>query len=155
MADESTIPTAFVEDTPTLKVLNDILKRLDGKLPQYVAELFPETPNQYRLNHPIGAFLLSYGSSKFDSTEDVGLVIQPRNLELVFNVVARQLNGRDGAVFMCDQLRAALLGYQPALCSQKISAAHEKFLGVNEGIWMYAVHLTTQMMSIQGIDDDY
>lgn len=43
-----------------LPVLDAVLARLREKLPQLQVEYFPEKPAEYRLNHPVGALLLSY-----------------------------------------------------------------------------------------------
>lgn len=43
-----------------LPVLDAVLTRLREKLPQLQVEYFPEKPAEYRLNHPVGALLVSY-----------------------------------------------------------------------------------------------
>ncbi len=43
-----------------LPVLDAVLARLREKLPQLQVEYFPEKPSEYRLNHSVGALLLSY-----------------------------------------------------------------------------------------------
>lgn len=59
-----------------LPVLDAVLARLREKLPQLQVEYFPEKPAEYRLNHPVGALLLSYAGSRFDRPDDTGAVIQ-------------------------------------------------------------------------------
>lgn len=49
-----------------LPVLDAVLTRLREKLPQLQVEYFPEKPAEYRLNHPVGALLVSYAGSRFD-----------------------------------------------------------------------------------------
>ncbi len=61
-----------------LPVLDAVLARLREKLPQLQVEYFPEKPAEYRLNHPVGALLLSYAGSRFDRPDDTGAVIQSR-----------------------------------------------------------------------------
>lgn len=58
-----------------LPVLDAVLARLREKLPQLQVEYFPEKPAEYRLNHPVGALLLSYAGSRFDRPDDTGAVI--------------------------------------------------------------------------------
>ena len=55
-----------------LPVLDAVLARLREKLPQLQVEYFPEKPAEYRLNHPVGALLLSYAGSRFDRPDDTG-----------------------------------------------------------------------------------
>ncbi len=80
-----------------LPVLDAVLARLREKLPQLQVEYFPEKPAEYRLNHPVGALLLSYAGSRFDRPDDTGAVIQSQTIQLCVTVVFRQLNGK-GAI---------------------------------------------------------
>ncbi|HAU8965466.1 TPA: hypothetical protein JEW93_003648, partial [Escherichia coli] len=57
-----------------LPVLDAVLARLREKLPQLQVEYFPEKPSEYRLNHSVGALLLSYAGSRFDRPDDTGAV---------------------------------------------------------------------------------
>lgn len=145
---ETPMPTGFVTQTPTLAVLQDVLDYLTSKLLAVACELFPNNPETYQLNHPTGAYLLSYQGGKFGQPIDTFIVTQDRQIGLAFNVLARQLYGRDGAIAMCDDLRAVLLGYQPMGCDRKIYAVDEKFIGEDYGIWMYQVTLATQAVSL-------
>lgn len=79
-----------------LPVLDAVLARLHEKLPQLQVEYFPEKPAEYRLNHPVGALLLSYAGSRFDRPDDTGAVIQSQTIQLCVTVVFRQLNGKKG-----------------------------------------------------------
>lgn len=79
-----------------LPVLDAVLARLREKLPQLQVEYFPEKPAEYRLNHPVGALLLSYAGSRFDRPDDTGAVIQSQTIQLCVTVVFRQLNGKKG-----------------------------------------------------------
>lgn len=65
-----------------LPVLDAVLARLREKLPQLQVEYFPEKPAEYRLNHPVGALLLSYAGSRFDRPDDTGAVIQSQTIQL-------------------------------------------------------------------------
>ena len=61
-----------------LPVLDAVLTRLREKLPQLQVEYFPEKPAEYRLNHPVGALLVSYAGSRFDKPNDIGAVLRLR-----------------------------------------------------------------------------
>ena len=89
-----------------LPVLDAVLARLREKLPQLQVEYFPEKPAEYRLNHPVGALLLSYAGSRFDRPDDTGAVIQSQTIQLCVTVVFRQLNGKKGRL-MSRMLSAA------------------------------------------------
>lgn len=96
-----------------LPVLDAVLARLREKLPQLQVEYFPEKPAEYRLNHPVGALLLSYAGSRFDRPDDTGAVIQSQTIQLCVTVVFRQLNGKKGRL-MSWMLSAAFSVVHPA-----------------------------------------
>jgi hypothetical protein len=137
----------------TNNIIDAVVQRLRAKLPSLAAEFFPEKPADYRLNHPRGALLVSYAGSTFDKTADVAYVAQPRNLRFTVNIVMRQLNGRDGAVAACDQVRGALLGWVPPDC-RKVWTNEEKYLGERAGLWQYALTFATQGVVIEDADVD-
>ncbi|VAV76601.1 Gp37 protein [Enterobacter hormaechei] len=94
-----------------LPVLDAVLTRLREKLPQLQVEYFPEKPAEYRLNHPVGALLVSYAGSRFDKPNDIGAVLQTQTIQLCVTVVFRQLNGKRGAIDVLDAVRRILGGY--------------------------------------------
>lgn len=71
-----------------LPVLDAVLTRLREKLPQLQVEYFPEKPAEYRLNHPVGALLVSYAGSRFDKPNDIGAVLQTQTIQLCVTVVS-------------------------------------------------------------------
>lgn len=148
---DTPMPTGYVTTMPTIELYENILAWLADKEPEVECEFFPDNPLKYRLNHPIGAYLLSHQGSRFGNPIDTFSVIQDRQVMLAFNIIARQLYGRDGAIGMCDRLRDALVGYQPPSCDRKIWANSEQFLGEEDGLWLYQVTLSTQTVSLPKI----
>ncbi|HGJ5880614.1 MAG TPA: Gp37 family protein [Arsenophonus nasoniae] len=134
-------------DTCTL--LSAVVERLRLQLPGLHVDFFPERPEQFRLNHPHGAVLVSYGKSRFGQTQDIGVVIQPQTVRLTATVVVRQLNGKDGAVAVLDQVRQCLGGWRPPDCQRDIWLVEEVFLGQTEGLWQYALTVETVTVFIQ------
>ncbi|WP_432719847.1 Gp37 family protein [Jeongeupia wiesaeckerbachi] len=137
----------------TLQILESVVVRLQARLPQLAVEYFPERPAEYRVNHAVGALLVSYPGSNFAETVDVGCIAQPRTLKLSITVMLRQLNGRGGAVDVLDVVRAALIGFRPPDC-RKTKAVSEKFLGQVGGIWQYAVDFSTEAMQVEDVEPD-
>lgn len=137
----------------TLQIIDAVLSRLQTKLPGLAIEYFPERPAEYRLNHPVGALLVSYLGSQFAASVDTWYVAQPRTVKLSVTVVLRQLNGRGGAVDVLDDVRRALLGWAPPDC-MKLKAVSEKFLGETAGLWQYAVDFHTETMQVEDEDDE-
>ncbi|PVJ40204.1 hypothetical protein C4855_26865, partial [Salmonella enterica subsp. enterica serovar Gaminara] len=122
-----------------LPVLDAVLTRLREKLPQLQVEYFPEKPAEYRLNHPVGALLVSYAGSRFDKPNDIGAVLQPQTIQLCVTVVFRQLNGKKGAIDVLDAVRRILGGYTPPNCRRRIWLTREVFIGEVKGLWQYAL----------------
>lgn len=149
--DVTPMPTGFVPRTTTVGLVDEVLETLTSRVDDVACELFPDSPSNYRLNHPTGAYLLAWSGSKFGLPVDTFMVAQDRTVSLTFNVLARQLYGRDGAVALCDKLRDALVGWQPTGCDKKIYAVSEQFLGEEDGIWLYQVVLATVMVSLPRI----
>lgn len=137
----------------TVQIIDALVARLQDKLPSLAVEYFPERPADYRLNHPVGALLVSYLGSQFGATVDAGAVVQPRTLKLSVTVVLRQLNGRSGAVAVLDDVRRALVGYRLPDC-RKLQAAGERFLGQSTGLWQYATDFTALAMQVEEDDAD-
>lgn len=133
-------------------VIDAVVARLRERLPALAVEYFPENPADYRLNHPVGALLVSYVGSKFDKSIDSGAVIQPQTIQLCVTVVFRQLNGKRGAIDVLDATRQILGGFTPPDCRQRIWLAREVFIGEVNGLWQYALHVATEGFFIEKYD---
>lgn len=135
-----------------LPVIDAVVARLKEKLLGLSVEYFPEKPAEYRLNHPVGALLVSYAGSRFDKPDDIGAVIQPQTLQLCVTVVFRQLNGKRGAIDVLDMLRRILGGYTPPHCRRRIWLTREVFIGEVNGLWQYALDFATESVFVEDSD---
>jgi hypothetical protein len=133
----------------TLQIIDAVKARLATLLPGLAVEYFPERPDEYRLNHPKGALLVSYLGGQFGETVDTEFIVQDRTVKLTVTVVLRQLNGKSGAIDVLDSVRLALVGFKPPHCRKKIRALSEKFLGESAGLWQYAVDVATEAMQVE------
>lgn len=136
----------------TTDMLDALMARLRARLPMYAVEYFPEKPKDYRLNHSRGALLVSYIGSRFTAPRDTQFVLQPRQVRLSVTLLLRQLNGRDGAVGVLDDLRLALVGFRLPHCVSGIEAVDERFLGEVGGIWQYALDVSAAAMQVEDLD---
>jgi hypothetical protein len=136
----------------TREIVEAVHGRLAGLLPGLRVEFFPERPAEYRLNHSVGALLVSHLGGKFEEPDDIGFVVQARTVKLSVTVVLKQLNGRDGALDVLDLVRAALVGFKPPHCRRKLYALDEKFLGEEAGIWQYALDFATEAVQVEDAD---
>ncbi|EQC0634433.1 Gp37 family protein [Salmonella enterica] len=138
----------------TLTIVDDVVQRLRLKLPALQVEYFPEKPEEFRLNHPTGAVLVSYISSKYAAPEDTCAVVQAQTVTLCATVVMRQLNGRGGAVAMLELVRRALGGWRPANCHRPVRLKQDTFIGEVAGLWQYALEFVTDTMFVEDSEAD-
>ena len=135
----------------TLEIVVAIKGRLAAKLPGLAVEYFPDRPDEYRLNHPKGALLVSYLGSRFGDVADIEIVAQERTAKFSVTVLLRQLNGNGGAIDVLDQVRLAVAGFRPPDC-RKVWIVGERYLGESTGIWQYAVDFATETMLVEDAD---
>lgn len=136
--------------TQTEQLMDAMLTRLKeafGK--ELMVELFPESPQGYRLNHPRGAVLLAYGKSHFGHSEATDAVFQERNLVIRLTLVFRQLHGKDGVISYLDRLRGCLAGWFPPHCDKACWPVAEHFIGHMNGVWQYAQDFSIRATQIQ------
>ncbi|MCU7097917.1 Gp37 family protein [Salmonella enterica] len=138
----------------TLTIVDDVVQRLRLKLPALQVEYFPEKPEEFRLNHPTGAVLVSYISSKYAAPEDTCAVVQAQTVTLCATVVMRQLNGRGGAVAMLELVRRALGGWRPANGHRPVRLKQDTFIGEVAGLWQYALEFVTDTMFVEDSEAD-
>lgn len=137
----------------TLAMLEAVIARLQLRIPRVVVEYFPEKPSTYRLNHPLGALLVGYGGSRYGQTQLPDAIMQDRDVAITVTIVMRQLNGRDGAVQLLDETRAALLGCRLPGTTAGLRAIKDDFLGEVVGLWQYAIDFAAPKLEIEDIED--
>jgi hypothetical protein len=134
----------------TLQLLDGVVTRLKERFGKELsAELFPESPKNYRLNHPVGALLVAFGSSKFSGSDAVDSVFLERNLVLPLTLVFKQLNGAKGVIGYLDQVRDCLSGWRPPHCDLSMVPVDEVFIGQVNGVWQYTQRFATRATQIQ------
>lgn len=125
----------FIDSAQTLLI---------AAFPDLVVELFPARPEDYRLNHPVGALLLAYPGSNFSNALlRADTVAQDRQIGLSVSLVTRHLWGPDGAIAMMDRLRAALMGWRPTDC-QPMIVVRDRLLSENAGLWWHVADFSCQ-----------
>lgn len=134
----------------TLLLLDAVVARLQERFGRELSvELFPENPKGYRLNHPAGAVLVAFGSSKFGSSDATDAVLQERNLVLPLTLVFRQLNGPKGVIGYLDPVRDCLTGWTPPNCDSAMAPVDEVFIGQVNGVWQYTQRFATRATQLQ------
>lgn len=136
--------------TQTEQLMAAVIDRLKAHFGQeLMIELFPENSAQYRLNHPRGAILVAFGKSSFDDSEAMDAMFQARKIVLRLTFVFRQLNGKDGVISYLDRARGALTGWKAPHCDVACRPLAEAFIGQTQGIWQYALDISTRATQLQ------
>jgi len=138
----------------TQAIVDALVQRLKAAFPDMAVEDFPDKPDEYRLNHPKGALLVSYLGAKYEAPLDAGLVVQDATPKFSATATLRRLNGPDGAVAILARMRQALQGFKPPGCQRKVWLLAERFLGENAGIWQYALDFATQAVAVEDAEGD-
>lgn len=134
----------------TLELMEALVARLQAEFGRELAiELFPEKPQQYRLNHPAGAILVAYGSSKFGDAEATSAMLLERNLVIPLTLVFRQLNGKTGVIAFLDRIRGCLNGWYPPHCDNPCRPLDETFVGQVAGLWQYTQRFAARATQLQ------
>lgn len=133
----------------TLNILNDTVSQLQNTLPGLACELFPDDPDNYRLNHDVGALLVSYSNADFGVNSAIDYVMQEQPIRVVVTLVFRELNTAQGALSALDFVRRALAGFRPAGCHTPYVLVNEKCLGFTSGVWQFALVVQAHSMFVQ------
>ena len=122
-------------------------------MPDIAHDYFPDDPESFRVNHPVGILLVAYAGGHFDKPDDTGIMVQARTARITVTTVLRQLNGRMGAVDRLDEVRMALVGFTPSNCQTKLRVVEEKFLSRKDGLWYYATTFETKLYQVEDVPD--
>jgi hypothetical protein len=121
----------------TNEMLSEIHQLLKQCFTHLSVEYFPENPADYRLNHPIGAILVSYSGSNYQAENIIGGTSTQRKLLVSITVLMRSLNGDKGAITTIDMVRDCLNGHQVEGAFNLITCNRDRFIGNANGIWQY------------------
>jgi hypothetical protein len=136
-------------DPTTISALEQgITARLQARVQGVAIEAYPDKPESYRLVHQVGALLVCYRGARYTDPEDVGEVVQVRDMWFDVHVLARSLSGHQGAYVHLEAGRLALTGFRvPGF--RKLTPRREAFLGHKEGVWMFALTLSAATIAAE------
>lgn len=131
-----------------------VIQRLKDRLgDELEVESFPDDPDDYRLNHPLGALLVRYHGSKYGPDLDTDMVVQDRLMAVEVTLVLRSLNGKEGCYEYLERVRLALAGFKPP-AFKKLRPLSEEFMSRDKGEWRYAIDFSTSTLVIEERDPD-
>ncbi|MBE2896741.1 hypothetical protein HPC38_07625 [Pasteurellaceae bacterium HPA106] len=132
----------------TQPILESIHDRLEAQLPSFTVELFPDNVDDYFLKDELGAVLVQYAGSKFETVGSSDIIQQRRVVAVALTILARSQHDDSGALAMLDQVRLAVVGFRPTNC-EAISLLSEEFAGEASGIWQYQLLLRTETWQVE------
>lgn len=140
--------------TVTVALIDALRARLQAALPNVVCEYFPRIPKNYRLNHPVGALLISYRGSVFEPTQDEFYIAQPLPSGYPSPLCSSNSTVVVGAIIeMLDQVRSAVIGWKPPHCNKKLFAERESSWAPR-GLWQYALDVGTETIQVEDVDTE-
>ena len=130
-----------------------IASRLQAEFPDLAVEPFPDDPEEYRLNSPIGALLVRYHGAKYGDATDVHVMAQEKSAAVEITLVFRRLDGKEGVYHHLDAVRAALTGFVPEGW-ERLRPLAEEFVFQQGGLWRYAMDFVTQTVVMEILPPD-
>lgn len=99
----------------------------------------PTSIEQYKLSHPIGAYLVIYKGSTFRQKDVKNIVAQDRDIEIMVVVTARYRTDYTPEEYL-DFAINKLSGYKmdAKRTDRMIYCSQDEWLGEEAGIWSYA-----------------
>ncbi|MEG8946607.1 Gp37 family protein [Rosettibacter firmus] len=96
----------------------------------------PISIDQYKLSHPIGAYLVIYKGSSFKQKDVKNIIAQDRDIEIMVVVTARYREEMKPEEYL-DYAIEQLSGYQTD-SKRTVYCSQDEWLGEEAGIWSYA-----------------
>lgn len=112
----------------------------------------PESIEQYKLSHPIGAFLVLYKGSSFRQKDVKNIVAQDRDIEIMVVVTARyrtEFTPEEYLDFAIDKLSGYIMDAKRT--DRMIYCREDEWLGEEAGIWSYAATFVVPVEFFQEI----
>lgn len=126
-----------------------IIARLKSQLSALQIQGFSLKAVEFAMKHPVGAILVNYQGSKYNTIKTANRVYQERWLSFAIFLLIKNLRIQDGAPAgaydYIDTILTALTGYKIANCS-KICPVTDEFKDEDAGLWQYGllIKLRTQ-----------
>lgn len=143
-------------------IIGQLQQFLGASLGRQMIEIahFPDRPKLYELRHPIGAALVCYAGSTYEKIDDIGHVIQDREMLWDIGVLMRDLGWAyggpssgmsPGAYQVIDLIRQALLGFRPSKGFTPMRLVYDRFLRTDSdaAVWVWDVRFATRSKVVE------
>ena len=134
-----------------IKQIEDaIIQRVKSEIAGLAVESFP-LEGEYRLRHPLGAILVRYLGSKYDSdhfeiggnaAQALDEIPENRSLQFELRLFLRNLKSHQAAHEKIQQILNALTGFIPAP-AQELLPLQDGLLKEQDGVWQFYIQFKT------------
>lgn len=136
------------------RLCDSVVERLRERMPEYEVDHFPDAPGRYSWAGASQTLLVGYEGSQYGAVESMHPMSASRTVTLSVTLVTRSLRGSLGAMSALEDVRRALFGWRPTLPDEvtqeptplgfgPLSPTREGFIDEDEGIWRFALSLST------------
>ena len=125
----------------TSALVQSVIDRLRTAVGGVDVREFPDNIRTFTLTHPVGALLVRYTGSEYDSLKISQIVAQKRKPLIEVVIVARSLLAGAGAYDILDDTKNALRGFAPE-GKDRMRLVTDGFLSEMHGIWAYSAVFT-------------
>jgi hypothetical protein len=116
---------------------------------------WPDDVKAYQLSGRLGAVLVMYAGDKA-VPKDTGGMAYEAVASWRIGITARNLREHGGAYVLAQQVREALVGWQPDAAAGRMRYVETAFTDQGEGLWQYSVELQCPFLyaHMQPLDND-
>ena len=139
--------------TTAAALVERVRARLEQRVPEVAHDAYPDKPDTYRLTHQVGAFLVGYRGAEYAGALGAEEQTFERRPLLDVSLLARSLNGADGALVLFERGVRALAGY-PVPAFGRLVPRREHFLGYEDGVWTYVATFAARTRLVAEPPDD-
>ena len=115
-----------------------LVARIAERIPDLHVAAFPDKPESFRMQHPVGAVLVAFGRESYSKPRALDLVVQERRIEWDVSVLTRNLRTHVGAYAVLDALRLALTGWRVEGAG-KLRPVRADFVDQKQGVWTHVL----------------
>jgi len=118
----------------------------------YGVELFPDNPEEYKLDHPNGVVLIRYNGSSYGEYGQgaAGMLQQEQFALLQIYVMGRSERKNKGLLNVIEIIRKIITNQIGMYCTQSWKINSESFIGEFNGEWHYDLSFQTKTIHHKG-----
>jgi hypothetical protein len=126
-----------------------LVVHLGALLPTLDVRSFPDRPEHFHSNHPVGAVLVCYRGSAWERPEATDQILQARTPSFEATVLVKNLRDHSGAYEVLETLRQGLQGWVPLSGCDPCWIEADGFVHQSEGLWQWRLQVATRYWALE------